>query len=396
MAKKLAELLECARLNSGMIYRALTFSIIKNGISLDDIENYKKQNDIINICKKTNISFTIDGVVLIDNKEEVLNSSIIDTYTPYIAQIKEVREIVRYYQHSFVKKFKKCIADGRDLGTTVFPNATIKFFITADISIRARRRNTTVEKLKDRDYIDSHRSTSPMRKSNDSILIDTTNLNIMETILLLLQHIHNALTQYVPVLENITNNGRKIIILTGSASSGKTTIINFLKDSGYYTVPEAAEIVINWYKVNNKKLPWDNNNSKEDWKQFQLRILEEQKRMFSKIPEDINLIILDRGFEDTLAYYILKTSDDSIINNWPKTYEYFNIQQNNIIAYLLKPLNLISNDVRFETDDKEILEQYKAIKYVYDKLDYNIIVERRTNNINDRLKEINKIIKSFD
>lgn len=185
-------------------------------------------------------------------------------------------------------------------------------------------------------------------------------------------------------------------MLTGAASSGKTTVINYLKDSGYYTVSEAAEIVINWYKINNKKLPWDNNNLKEDWKQFQLRILEEQKRMFSKIPEDIDLIILDRGLEDTLAYYILKTNDDSVIDNWPKTYEYFNIQQNNIIAYLLKPLNLISNDVRFETDDKEILEQYKAIKYVYDKLDYNIIVERRTNNINDRLKEINKIIKSFD
>lgn len=107
----------------------------------------------------------------------ILNSSIIDIYTPYIAQIKEVREIVRYYQHSFAKKFKKCIADGRDLGSTVFPNATIKFFITADISIRARRRNTTVEKLKDRDYMDSHRSESPMRKSNDSIIIDTLHSN---------------------------------------------------------------------------------------------------------------------------------------------------------------------------------------------------------------------------
>lgn len=221
-------------------------------------------------------------------------------------------------------------------------------------------------------------------------------MNLIETTLLLLKHINNILTSYIPVSENININNRKIIMLTGAASSGKTTVINYLKDSGYYTVSEAAEIVINWYKVNNKKLPWDNNNLKEDWKQFQLRILEEQKRMFSKIPEDIDLIILDRGFEDTLAYYILKTGDDSIINNWPKTYSYFNLDQHNVIVYLLKPLNLVSNNVRFETDEKELLEQYKIIKSIYNKLDYNIIVERHTNSINDRLKQINKIIKSFN
>jgi cytidylate kinase len=105
-----------------------------------------------------------------------------------IAAIKEVREFAVAQQQKMGTK-KGMIMDGRDIGTVVFPKAELKIFMTADSSVRVERRfkelfeknpNVTIEEVKSnlemRDYIDSHREVSPLKKAKDSILLDNTNL----------------------------------------------------------------------------------------------------------------------------------------------------------------------------------------------------------------------------
>ena len=107
-----------------------------------------------------------------------------------IAAIKEVRDFAVAQQRLMGKK-KGIVMDGRDIGTTVFPNAQLKIFMTADSAVRVERRfrelyhknpNITIEEVKNnlemRDYIDSNREISPLRKADDAIVLDNTNLTM--------------------------------------------------------------------------------------------------------------------------------------------------------------------------------------------------------------------------
>jgi CMP/dCMP kinase len=111
-----------------------------------------------------------------------------------VAAIKEVRKFAVEQQQEMGKK-KGIIMDGRDIGTVVFPKAELKIFLTADNAVRVERRfkelfdknpNITIEEVKAnlemRDYIDSNREESPLRKAGDAILLDNTNLTTSETL----------------------------------------------------------------------------------------------------------------------------------------------------------------------------------------------------------------------
>ncbi len=143
-------------------------------ISLEFVYNPQSQQSEI-FLNEENVEYVIRDLVIAEKVSEV-------------AAIKEVREFAVAQQQQLGKK-KGIVMDGRDIGTVVFPKAELKIFMTADNAVRVERRfkelyemnpNITIEEVKNnlemRDYIDSHREVSPLRKADDAIILDNTNL----------------------------------------------------------------------------------------------------------------------------------------------------------------------------------------------------------------------------
>ncbi|MBN2572018.1 MAG: (d)CMP kinase [Ignavibacteriales bacterium] len=203
IAKIIAERLGFLYLDTGAMYRAITFYAIKNSI-VDDL------NKIIDTIKDINISLNfelglthviLNGVDVTDKiRTPEVNSKVSE-----VSVIPEVRqELVRMQKEIGSKN--NLVAEGRDTTTVVFPYADIKIFLTASIDERAKRRfkefqekaekislEDTKKNLEKRDNIDSNRKISPLQKAEDAIEIDTTNLSITEEIDLILEKISKRL-----------------------------------------------------------------------------------------------------------------------------------------------------------------------------------------------------------
>ncbi len=195
VALKLAEKLGYKYLDTGAMYRALTYKILKENININNKEK------VIELAQNTKITFTPSKEnkkqrILIDNKDvtEHIRNEKIDKNVSMVAQIKGIREYLVKQQQKIAKK-GKIIMDGRDIGTNVLPDADFKFYINASLDERARRRfldeknkksEITYEKIKEnlikRDKIDTNRKHSPLKKADDAVEIDTTNLTIKETV----------------------------------------------------------------------------------------------------------------------------------------------------------------------------------------------------------------------
>ena len=169
--------------DTGIIYRGLALKTIsKYG------ENFIKQDAI----SEANI-FDINSV----NENEIRNP-LIDKYSSIIASIPEVRNIVVNIQRNFGEKprgNKGIVVDGRDIGTIIFPNANVKLFISASLEERAKRRfsdflnknekisyNEVIKQLQKRDQRDKERSVAPLVAAKDAHHIDTTGINIEDTL----------------------------------------------------------------------------------------------------------------------------------------------------------------------------------------------------------------------
>ena len=189
VAKIVAKSFNYIYVDTGAMYRSITYKAIQNNINLND------ENKIVELLHKTKITFTpgnpvqhvfIDGEEVTDKirSEKVTNNVSTVAAVPLIR-----RELVKRQQE--IAKDGGVIMDGRDIGTTVLPNADLKIFLIASVKERAERRyienqkkgiNVTLEELKKeievRDYKDSHRKVSPLKKAKDAIEIDTTSLSI--------------------------------------------------------------------------------------------------------------------------------------------------------------------------------------------------------------------------
>ena len=172
-----------AYFDTGLLYRGLSYIVLE-----EFGENFKK-NDVINIAKL----FKINAI-----EEKNLRSPIVGRYASIIGAIPEVRKILIKIQREFKKRSssdKGIVVDGRDIGTVIFPNADVKFFISASIEERARRRlldftksgenisyDEVIKQLQKRDQRDKERSVAPLVAAKDAHLIDTTNINKEETL----------------------------------------------------------------------------------------------------------------------------------------------------------------------------------------------------------------------
>jgi len=193
LAKQLAKALGYIYVDSGAMYRAITLYFLRNHVDWTDKKEVIKALKEINIEFHNNAGMESSEMYLNgENVEYVIRDLVVAEKVSEIAAIKEVREFAVAQQKKMGKQ-KGIIMDGRDIGTVVFPRAELKIFMTADSSVRVERRfkelfeknpNVTIEEVKSnlemRDYIDSHREISPLKKAKDSMLLDNTNLTQKE------------------------------------------------------------------------------------------------------------------------------------------------------------------------------------------------------------------------
>lgn len=186
IAKIIAERLNILYVDTGAMYRALTWKLLSESINLKDIPN------IVNIAINTSIKLDGEKVFIdgLDVTEEIRLPKV-SNHVSIIASIPEVRTRLVEIQRDIAKE-QSLVMDGRDIGTYVLPSAKFKFFLTATAEERANRRyielikkgiNTSLEQLqkeiKLRDKMDSERIFSPLKPADDAIIIDTTSKSIL-------------------------------------------------------------------------------------------------------------------------------------------------------------------------------------------------------------------------
>ncbi|MBH49736.1 MAG: cytidylate kinase [Candidatus Marinimicrobia bacterium] len=193
-----AEELGFTYLDTGAMYRAVTFSVIDRGISLDDKDSLKIFLNMLDI----NMYFD-DKVFKVEINDRDVTGKIRDpeitSRVSEVSAVQEIRKAMVNLQRQMVVG-KNCVVEGRDIGTVVFPEADLKFFMVADVRVRAERRqkdllvigkNKNIGELevdiKKRDNKDSSRTHSPLLKSDDAIIIDTSNLEFEEQVNLIIE-----------------------------------------------------------------------------------------------------------------------------------------------------------------------------------------------------------------
>ena len=205
MAKSLAKKLNYIYVDTGAMYRAVTLYALRAGL-MDaetkeiDTEGLKAQMDKVNITFTYNEEGRMQTVLNGEIVEKEIREMTVSNCVSPIAALSFVREHLVALQQKMGLE-GGIVMDGRDIGTVVFPNADLKVFVTASAEVRAQRRllelqgkgdttTTFAEVLKnveERDYIDSHREVSPLRKADDALLLDNSNLTIPQQDELLLK-----------------------------------------------------------------------------------------------------------------------------------------------------------------------------------------------------------------
>jgi cytidylate kinase len=189
VAKEVAKALNYIYIDSGAMYRALTLKALRSNIDVKD------EASLVEMTKVSKI--TLDGIhIYLDDEDvsEAIRSIDVTNNVSAVSSYEGVREEMVNLQKEYGKK-GGIVMDGRDIGTTVFPNAELKIFQIASVEERANRRykenmrkgiacdlNTLKEEIKVRDFKDSTRSVSPLRKASDAIELDTSNLEPKEVV----------------------------------------------------------------------------------------------------------------------------------------------------------------------------------------------------------------------
>jgi cytidylate kinase len=196
VAKLLANKIKFKYIDSGAMYRAMTLKVIESQVDITQTET------IIEISKSVNIDFKNESIYL-DNRvvDKQIREERINNNVSVVAAIPEVRKNMVKLQRK-ISQGKNVVMDGRDVGTAIFPNAFIKFFITASLEERAKRRCTEIKntgksidlqeimtQIEKRDFIDSNREDSPLIQAEDAILIDTSGKSIDEVLQEMLNYI---------------------------------------------------------------------------------------------------------------------------------------------------------------------------------------------------------------
>lgn len=206
LAKQLARKLEYLYIDSGAMYRAITLYFLRNNV------DYNNASEIKDALKNITLEFIVNSYsnqseiyLNGENVEYIIRDLIIAEKVSEVAALKDVRTFAVHEQQKMGSN-KAIVMDGRDIGTTVFPHAKVKIFMVANESVRVERRfremfdknpNISLDEIKAniemRDYIDSHREVSPLRKAEDAVELDNTNLTEKEQLDLALKLVKNKM-----------------------------------------------------------------------------------------------------------------------------------------------------------------------------------------------------------
>ncbi len=189
LSRQLANELNYVFIDSGAMYRAITLYFLRQHV------DWQNEAEVVKALGKVNLDFRYNAItgnsdmyLNDENVEALIRDMLVSENVSAVSALKDVREFAVAQQQEMGKK-KGIVMDGRDIGTTVFPHAELKIFVTADPAVRVERRfrelfaknpNITIEEVKNnlemRDYIDSNREFSPLRKAADAIVLDNSNL----------------------------------------------------------------------------------------------------------------------------------------------------------------------------------------------------------------------------
>ena len=206
LARELAKKIGFKHINTGSMYRSVTYFALKYGLIAKNKDNEFDDDQIITMVNKMKFEFR-----LIDNKSEIfinnqniqdkINATQVSDYVSQISTIPSVRKRIVNIQRK-IGLNKDIVMEGRDIGSVVFPNAELKFFITADLNTRVERRfielnqkGIKINKIQvkknliKRDFLDKNRDHSPLIQSKDAIRIDNSNLSVNDQILIIKSHI---------------------------------------------------------------------------------------------------------------------------------------------------------------------------------------------------------------
>ncbi|WP_143305177.1 (d)CMP kinase [Chitinophaga vietnamensis] len=206
LAKQLARKLDYVYIDSGAMYRAITLYFLQNRI------DWLSTSAVVAALKDIHLEFVPNSLTSLsemylndENVEHLIREMIVAEKVSEVAAVKEVREFAVAQQVKMGAR-KGIVMDGRDIGTVVFPHAELKIFMTADIAVRVERRfkelyeknkNITIEEVKKnlelRDYIDANREVSPLRKADDAIILDNSQLNLEDQLELVMQWVEDAI-----------------------------------------------------------------------------------------------------------------------------------------------------------------------------------------------------------
>ncbi|WP_075426755.1 (d)CMP kinase [Candidatus Kryptonium thompsonii] len=205
-ARLVAQKLGYTYIDTGAMYRALTLKVIESNVDPND------EDSIVKLAENTRIDLIYENgnlKVILDNRDvsDKIRTPEVTSLVSVVSAHPKVRDIMVKKQRELGKD-GGVVIDGRDIGTVVFPNADLKIFMTADVKERAKRRQKElkaqgfeieieklIKEIEERDEFDSNREISPLKKADDAIEIDTTNLTIEEQVELVLKKAYELINQ---------------------------------------------------------------------------------------------------------------------------------------------------------------------------------------------------------
>lgn len=213
IAKTLAERLGTLYIDTGAMFRALAYSADQSGV------NIKEESSVNEFLNKIKLEYqTSDGALIkvdgIDLSEKIREHHV-SKLASMISGIPSVRSYLLDFQRTLAKDHT-CVMEGRDIGTVVFPNAFIKFFVTASIEVRAKRRldqlnengensvelEQVIKDVKKRDEKDTSREVAPLKMADDATLVDTSNMDIEDVLAKLANDVNERASKLNIVLGN--------------------------------------------------------------------------------------------------------------------------------------------------------------------------------------------------
>ena len=189
ISKLIAKNLGINYIDTGAMYRAITYKCLKSGIDIND------RQKVVDLCSRTEVDF-VDNSIYLDGVRlgEEIRTLEVSSKVSDVAKIPQVREFLLEKQREIGKR-SDVILDGRDVGTHIFPDTKYKFFLNASAQERGRRRyqelvdkgqtvvlEDIIEDINKRDYIDSTREVAPLVKADDAIEVDSTSMTINQVV----------------------------------------------------------------------------------------------------------------------------------------------------------------------------------------------------------------------